>query len=287
MNKLKRAILTAFDRMPGTDVLCRLIRPFNPSRRVTRALEFKGQVTVRLQPGRPFRIVTGASDLFWKGLDGYSDRHSLRLWSRLCGGGGVVFDVGAHKGLFSLAAASSNPRLKVYAFEPLPGNYSNLRRNVDANGFSAIVCSMEAVSDSTGEAELNFDDEEGSIAMLNGRQMRRSVTVPVVTLEEVISRHRRERLDAVKIDVEGHEPHVLRGLGPYLHKLRPFIIAEILNDGIGSAVHEVIGGGYAYYWINEEGALIERETLRRISDKYTDYLLCPCDKRSSLEDFPD
>jgi hypothetical protein len=71
--------------------------------------------------------------------------------------GGVVYDVGANVGYFSLLAARRvGPEGRVYAFEPVARNAAAIERSARANGFHAVEVFEKAVGAADGAADLNL-----------------------------------------------------------------------------------------------------------------------------------
>ena len=127
----------------------------------------------------------------------------------------VVFDVGANEGDWLAAVLARCPQATVHAFEP----QAALAARIAADR-SAVVVNNLAVGDRAGELSLyDYSDHPGSqhasllpgvIDSLHGAKAR-STTVAVVTLDDYCAERRVERIDLLKIDVEGFEANVLRG----------------------------------------------------------------------------
>ncbi|MCW3014744.1 MAG: hypothetical protein JWO02_1836 [Solirubrobacterales bacterium] len=138
---------------------------------------------------------------------------------RLIDPGDLVVDVGANVGyLTSLAAARAGAGGTVIAFEPHPGVFELLASNAArwrAAGVAAVETHQTALSDRAGTAELNagplFHANMG-LATLNetGTATAADDVLPVAVqrLDEVLGDR---SVGLLKIDVEGHEPEVLRG----------------------------------------------------------------------------
>jgi hypothetical protein len=98
----------------------------------------------------------------------------------------------------------------------------------------------------------------------------------VLRLDDFLSQQAIQGLDLIKIDVESHEPAVLRGMGECLRKFRPTLIIEIRNNEVGVAVEAALGGcDYYYFALATERP--ERTPHRRndFPDKgYINYLVC-------------
>jgi FkbM family methyltransferase len=136
--------------------------------------------------------------------------------------GDVVLDVGAHIGLFTLAAAlRTGPSGSVRAFEPAPENRRLLERHVAMNGWrDRVTVEAAVVAAREGEARFFTNGETMAAALFreNIERLARQrfaapteeLVVEAVTLDGYCATHRL-RPDKVKIDVEGAELEVLRG----------------------------------------------------------------------------
>jgi len=145
--------------------------------------------------------------------------------------GAVVYDVGANLGFHSLVAARlAGPAGRVEAFEPVPGNAAALARNAQLNGLGWIAIHNVAVGEWEGEGELLMPgDASWSHLSDRGwhRGTRRQLGVRVVTLDTLIERGEIRPPDVVKIDVEGSEGAVLRGLARTLRERDVIVVCEL------------------------------------------------------------
>lgn len=176
------------------------------------------------------------------------------------GPGDVFYDVGANVGFLSLLAAKSvGSQGHVYCFEPQPDVLPLLTRNLEQNGFSNFDIIEAAVSDQPGRArlELNARGRSGQAQLAhagNGHDGARShgrdtVDVNVVTLDELALPAAR----LVKIDVEGAECKVLRGMANMMREHRPTLIIEI-HEGQGPSVEAILReSGYRSEVLNDDG----------------------------------
>ena len=131
--------------------------------------------------------------------------------------GDIFVDVGANCGTYSLFAARRvGAEGRVVAIEPMPEMIARLRFNVRANSFTNIEIFETAVGPQDGSATLFVDEERrghSSLADEIARDGAIRTTVPVTTLHAVVTQARIERIDALKIDIEGYED---RALVPYI-----------------------------------------------------------------------
>jgi FkbM family methyltransferase len=135
----------------------------------------------------------------------------------------VAFDVGANVGDYTSLILDEGRRagcaVDVHAFEPSPVAAAQLRRRVAAE--AAVRVAEVALADRAGEGTLHDGAAGSSHASLYERRLPPSVgagvaRVPLQRLDEYLGRHGVARVDLLKLDTEGSELAVLRGLGDRL-----------------------------------------------------------------------
>jgi len=154
----------------------------------------------------------------------YELRKTAEIEARL-GPGGVFVDIGSSEGDFALIAARIVGRAgRVLAFEPDPGNVGIIRDNVAMNGFTWVAVHPVALSDRDGEARLFRSAVSGWHSLIGGLEHRDEnvITVPVARLDSFDL----ERIDMIKIDVEGAEMAVLEGARDSIARHRPVILLD-------------------------------------------------------------
>ena len=144
------------------------------------------------------------------------------------------FDVGANIGLYSLGLSGLAPRGRVFAFEPSPGSAEFLRANLRSNKAENVEVFAAALADHEGTISFHdvpfftagsFTAEEGS--WLGSEAVGSTlVDVPCTTLDAFVEEHAVERVDVLKIDVEGAELAVLEGGATSLAAHRPTVVME-------------------------------------------------------------
>jgi FkbM family methyltransferase len=159
--------------------------------------------------------------------------------------GGVVWDVGANIGFYSLIAARIvGERGKVIAFEPLPDNQQAILRNVELNGIGNVALVPVALSEEEGEADLEIHDSptwakldtSGDTSFKRDAAASGTVRVKLTTLDVQLATLPPPQL--VKMDIEGAEVAALRGARKLLGECRPTLICEL--HGTNAAVVELL-----------------------------------------------
>jgi len=190
------------------------------------------------------------------------DRPIKLLAQRLLSAGDVAVDVGAHVGLVAkpLARIVGEKGL-VYAFEPDPSLCKLLRRNVRSQ--PQIRVNQFALSERTETATFYLHPTSGmSNSLVNAWEGHSPVTVQCYSMDDWFALESIHKVALVKIDVEGAEPLVLRGMrGIMQSPQRPHIISEFCPDNLSGndAENEVfellLQHGYKVYRITSHGGV--------------------------------
>ncbi|HQQ93903.1 MAG TPA: FkbM family methyltransferase [Bacteroidia bacterium] len=146
--------------------------------------------------------------------------------------GMTVVDVGAHIGLMSLIASQlCGARGKVIAIEPSPFTFNLLKRMIELNpGYAPVTPIQAAVSNKTSLMDfyVSADPASNSNSLVEKHHLKRNkVQVKCLTLDAVVNENRLNQVDLVKIDAEGSELDVLRGMNETLGRFKPQIILAI------------------------------------------------------------
>lgn len=183
-------------------------------------------------------------------MQGDHEPDTERLFRKLVARKRCIVDIGAYIGTYSLQAAKINPKARIYALEPFPKLRDSIEEGIRLNGFQNIELIQTAVSDNDGEATLVSTDPLGESGwnFVTDKTMEGKDHIKVQTLKlDTILIGLETPPDIIKIDVEGHELHVLRGARKTLSSPgRREIIIEInetclRNQGSsGKEVHDFL-----------------------------------------------
>jgi len=147
--------------------------------------------------------------------------------------GMIVLDIGAHHGFYTLLGSKKvGSTGRVLAFEPSPRERKRLRRHIWFNQCKNVTVWECALGRAEGNADLFVVDgaETGfnSLRPPNASQPTKTLSVRVATLDDCLSREGIERVDFVKMDVEGAEIEVLNGATRLLDRHpRPALMCEV------------------------------------------------------------
>jgi FkbM family methyltransferase len=144
----------------------------------------------------------------------YFDPEELRILRDELHGGFVFVDVGANVGAYALhVAAQAGPGARVLAIEPQPEIFERLVHNIAQNPAGTVKAIACAVADRDGEVTLFLDarnrGESGVKFVRPELRAAGEASVPARTLLGLLEDEGLERVDALKLDVEGAEDLIL------------------------------------------------------------------------------
>jgi FkbM family methyltransferase len=136
---------------------------------------------------------------------------------------GVFLDVGAHIGKYSLPLARQFG--KVLSIEAHPENFRALKEGIRLNGLSNITAINIAAWNSDKDIDLYLREGSGWYSVKTNGRMG-AIKIRAKHLDGVLTNLRIERLDWIKVDVEGAELEVLEGMKRTLDRYKPKIVFE-------------------------------------------------------------
>ena len=204
----------------------------------------------------------------------------------------TVVDIGANYGYYSLLAGShvgwdgrSMSRGRVYAFEPNPRTFEILARNIQVNGLSSVVKAFPyAALDERKKVTLYTPDRfSGDASVMSLARKADAQPVPVsqaqieaLTIDEFV----RERVDLMKIDAEGAEPLVFRGMRSLLDRSPELTIfmeffASMIEQTLAPRefLREIRDAGFVLQWFTPWGTLEKFEEDKALEYPRFDLLL--------------
>ena len=144
--------------------------------------------------------------------------------------GGVVYDLGANVGFYSVIAARLvGPSGRVVAVEPFAASAARVRENARLNGFETVDVVEAAVGAAEGRAWLRTDRGDPVTFRLAADRQSAGVEVAVTTVDALVAAGRPPPT-VVKLDVEGAEVAALHGMAATLAAHRPSVLAEVHHD---------------------------------------------------------
>jgi len=194
-----------------------------------------------------------------------------RLMAEIVRPGMQVWDIGANAGFYTLAFSRLvGSTGRVYAFEPLAANASNLLAHVHLNGLRNVTVVQSALSGTT--ALIGFHvAPSNSMGHIAAAEM--SYLVPTTTVDDFLAERPEARPDLIKVDVEGAEGDLLAGSLQYLAHAAPEIVVALHGPEQGEICADLLASlGYSLFHLNGAplvGALTGSEQIhaRKISNQ--------------------
>jgi FkbM family methyltransferase len=173
-------------------------------------------------------------------LSGSTSAFVMRHWAepelhyldRLVGEHGVFIDCGANIGIYTVrGAAIVGSKGKVISVEPGAVSFKRLQRNIGLNEFPQVTLVNKAVSDTEDTARLYHADGGPVAFSLVPKPNTDFEEVRTTTIDSLVEENKMNRVDCIKLDVEGAEVPALRGAKQTLSRLRPHVIFERTSPG--------------------------------------------------------
>ncbi|MCB0663937.1 MAG: FkbM family methyltransferase [Saprospiraceae bacterium] len=215
-------------------------------------------------------LLPASTDIFLTGGKSHDSEIRLaKLIIRQLGVAGTFIDIGTHYGYFSLLAHQVvGPQGKVYSFEASPGNYAILKLN--AKECPGMETYHSVVSNEKGECTFyEFPNLYSEYNTLDISQFKNESwlkhhppkmhKLPCLRLGDFFFENN-VKPDFIKIDVEGAEFLVVKGMEAFLRKENPMLVLEFLSAARGNenhlqALHWLSGLGYHPFAIHSNGDL--------------------------------
>ncbi len=168
--------------------------------------------------------------------------------------GNVSWDLGTERGWFTLLMANLVGSMgRVDSFEAFPPNFKKLQKNIELNNFSWVHFNNIAISDKTSKMYfvppsdeitnyVSFLQDNSGVGYLTDRMTEKSLEIRTTSIDEYVEQHPVERLDMMKIDIEGAELSAILGAKHTLEKFRPKIVIEynqISAKRAGTSIEEL------------------------------------------------
>nr|WP_321236356.1 FkbM family methyltransferase [uncultured Psychroserpens sp.] len=214
--------------------------------------------------------------LFW---NGYKKFEYSEIFEELCKDVDIFLDIGSNIGYYSLLAVKSNPKIKVFAFEPAHGPKYFLNRNIKINNFSNNIYAIDlALSNSSGKIDFyeveslkykyikyNLAGEGNAGTKKTSRNFVKN-TVKSETLENFVNSKSITEIGLIKIDTEGTEIDILESGKSIIEKFSPIVICETLFNTIEDDLEDYFKSLNYEFYNHTESGLIKISTIKRSLD---------------------
>src|SRR5205085_1434743 len=162
----------------------------------------------------------------------------------------VIYDCGSNVGVSVIYFKKKFPKAKIIAFEPDPKVYDCLSQNLKINNIQDVKAVNKAVWIHNGELEFGSEGADGGSVF----QKENKIKVSAVRLKELLEKE--NRIDCLKMDIEGAETEVLTDCKNVLSKIKYLFVEyhswKNQEQQLDSLLNILSENGFRYY-INSIG----------------------------------
>lgn len=261
-----------------------------------------GIIKIKLSEGETIRFKTNQTDfvafwVYWKGLYTYEYTSIFEKMAKNIKG---FVDIGSNGGLYSLIAAKKSENIRILAFDPSNAANYFVNENIRLNGFSGKISFFKyAMSDKT--ETLDFFEVKnrkypylkynlgGSSSLINHPKLFNRISVQAFSFDNFLAENPNHHfeIDLIKIDAEGAEPNIIRGMTATIERYKPIIICEILLDNVGDEIEKLFSDlGYRFFLNRGKDLIPVKQILKNESDdEIYNYFLVHPSKLDMVQEF--
>ncbi|WOV93486.1 MAG: FkbM family methyltransferase [Candidatus Nitrosoabyssus spongiisocia] len=177
------------------------------------------------------KIYLDQNDSLRLSIHGSHEPFETELLSKWIKESDYVLDLGANIGYFTLIMSKLvGDSGKVFSFEPSMDNFEILKKNIKVNNCNNVIIENMAVGNKNGEIKLYLSDNQSMHTLYeNTISTNRSVTVPIIKLDDYYNKKSINKINVIKMDVEGAELDTLRGMSNILTENKDVVLFVEFN----------------------------------------------------------
>jgi FkbM family methyltransferase len=133
----------------------------------------------------------------------------------------VVVDIGSNIGAFTVYAAKKAEKGRVYSYEPHPGNFELLNKNITLNKLRNTKTFRTAISKTKGKTHLSIGDWSTGTHCITNNPKSKTIKVDSIRLKDVFTENKLGSIDFLKMDCEGGEYEIFKSTSKkYLKRIK-------------------------------------------------------------------
>lgn len=159
----------------------------------------------------------------------FKERDHTRLSGFLTKKDKIIVDLGANEGFYTLMAKAKSPKARIISVEPNPYAFKLLKKNVKSNKLKGVSIINKAVSSKKGK--IDFEVVKGRTAIGATKVYKKyrklgleKIKVDTISLDQLLKNYKLERIDVLKIDVEGSEVEILKSSKNSFNKIKKIVV---------------------------------------------------------------
>lgn len=166
-----------------------------------------------------------------------------------------IVDVGANLGNHTIYWATKMNVERIVSYEPFAANFEVLEKNIKQNSLTNVVAINKAVGQHVGNVKLKSFDESNYGATSFEEGVQEGNTVSLTSIDNEVIELKLPKVDLIKIDTEGFELDVLKGMTYVLDKYHPIIWVECSEESIKDVIHILSKYDYQLFDIEDANVL--------------------------------
>ena len=220
--------------------------------------KYFGWVNYYIKDNLNIKLFLGGNDdgvalrCFW---NNHYEEQTLKLWMELTKIEGIILDIGAHTGIYSLIANCSINKGAVFSFEPYYMNFARLNLNLRANSISTQNAFMFAIGSKNEKLPFSVDNNTDYLTSggkLGAFSKKKILPVQTISIDEFLDNEAQTHVKVIKIDVEGHEFECLKGMEMTLSKSKPIIFFECISKAKMMSIEKFLNNmNYKFFLIDD------------------------------------
>jgi FkbM family methyltransferase len=224
-----------------------------------------------------------ARRFFWNNC---YEKKTLELWNELSQkiNDSLILDIGAHTGVYSLCASVANKKNTILSFEPFFMNYARMSSNFKLNNINPKNLFLNAVGNSNQIVKLKINTDIHYLSSGGSILGDKGFELPVqeISIDNFIKNKDKSKVAMIKIDVEGYEPNVLKGMNETISTSYPIIFFESNKPNIPESFHQILSKDYLFFEIDDKKQKVTEVLKLEVSDNYFLHNRVAVPKKSNL-----
>lgn len=172
-------------------------------------------------------------------IDKFHEPYGTKILQSILRDDMTIVDIGANIGYYVMTEATTVNVKQILAIEPNPVSYENIKANIELNACENIICRNVAASDENGSMPFYISKHSNICSLTPRTDYEKIIDVPVVKLDDLAKEVGLDKVDMVRMDIEGYEIHAIPGMMEILKRDRPWICMEYHSTLINEAEREV------------------------------------------------
>lgn len=202
----------------------------------------------------------------------------------------VFLDIGANIGHFTFYFKEKVPTIECHLFEPNPKLQQCIQKTLSSSNIEKVYAHEIALSDSNGSATFFIDSyNDGGHSLIGNKISQKSkntqkLTVKTAKLDDYAREKNIQKIDVIKVDIQGAEESFVKGASETLNRHKPIIMIEVDSEnlvGFFKLLKELLNFDFEIHYsekkapLTTEGLEELEKSLKAKNQKEANFLVLP------------